>query len=836
MKKFTLQYITALFALLLAFSACLHDDFNAGTELPDGVKAIEFSMEVQNQSAGKSSFRSATSGAAATRALGTEPGDEYESAYPTDLNENIIDNVEVFLFNVDGSLKRHAKGTELQKNGNEDRATLRVLIPNTEVSQYEGQSFRIVVVANATVSIPTPTTFADLQNMVQETATINANPGAPQTKFLMDGEINSQNVNWGTSATYNVPGELPLRRAAAKVRLRIKDVNVNVTQNAQTVHYEMEGEPRVKLVHYTEKTSLLQGAPYTISSGDWKSSEYRSMALRVFDGKINDTDPNNPTNTFLSANLPFYAYENDWSANNSADETYLTVEIRFKAQIGGTAENPVYGPVKPYYYRIPINYRMPLPNMDDDEIAGLYKMQRNHLYDIVSFIGVLGSEDEGEPFEVEAYVAIQPWNEPDAVDGSIRNAHFLVVKELHPLMPNINTRVVGYLSNLPIKSATTGGNDIQIEKTVFEYYDQAGDLYVFTDNGTNVVATKNGEYFNTFNYGQSYNGQTFTRFGGATVTFDETNELDKKLIINHDIPNNYVPYDIYFRVQHVEVEGESGEPLYKDVRVTQYPPKYVTGTKSPGLGGGNNSNADFRFHDTLGSRTTDPATGQPGTQKNDVFYKITTVVNAGDEKIGDPTDANGRTLRDGVSNQLISPEFIIASQHGMAINISQYSGGSASWINSPFGAGFGPYSSRFPDRSPYNDPDEYIYDGSNQTQSIRRSYTDAGDRCYNYFEGEYGTDGNYTEYYLDTRGRQTSRTVYKTFKYQGRWRIPTEAELKYIDGIQDAPTSAVKSLLWGQYYWSARTNYAYNFFSNQWSTTTPNAPVRCVFDTYKVND
>lgn len=815
-------------------------------DLPEGTKAIELSIRTQNQAAG-STFRSAATGTT-TRAYGSELGDKYEGVYSTDLKENIIDNVEVFLFKSDGTLKKRFSGSQLKKEGNENSATLRMLIPNDEVTQYEGQSFRMVVVANATITIPTTIArLTDLQALIQQTAGINGVPGTPQTKFLMDGAIDTQTIQWGANFTYTVPGELPLRRALAKVRLRIKNVDVDVTENGQTVHYEMVEQPRVKLVHYTEKSSLLQGKPYEVKSNEWKTSDYRTMDWYTFPDKINDTNTSNP-NSFLSACLPFYTYENDWT-DDSAHETYLIVEITFKAKDPQTG---VYGDAKPYYYRIPVNYRLPLPGMNDKEKSGLYKVQRNHLYDIVSSIGVLGSEDEGEPFEVDAFVAVQPWNEPDETDGSIRNAHFLVVKELQPLMPNMDTRQVGYLSDLPIQPKAGTTNEIEITKTVFEYYDQKGEHMVFTDIGTNVVVTKNGIHFKTYSYGEIYSDfPPFTRFGGAKVTFDETNPQNKKLTITHAIPINYVPYKIYFRVQHVPVAGESGTPLYKDVHVTQYPPKYITGTKSPGYKpneGDTGPYADFRFHDLLGVANTNQATGNYGAQKNDVFYKVTTVVNAGTEKIGDPTDINGRTRRDVEANKLISPEFIIASQHGLAnVNTPQYKGGSMFSQNSPYWTSFGPYSSYYPDRTPYYDPSEAQYDNAYNprmkqpisNQPNYRAYTTAENRCDKYFEGEYGMDGDYTEHFVSglSKGKPIwrSRTVKKRFKYKGRWRIPTVAELAYVDKIQDQVGSAVKSLLFGQYYWTAQTGMAYNFTSNSLSSQ-PGASVRCIFDTYKVND
>lgn len=806
--KFKFIYITLLTSLLV-FLSCTNEDISTDLqEIPEGMKAIELNLKVRNQENPLS-----------TRALPTEPGNKYDN----DLNENKIDNIEVFIFDATGTLMKRASNISgIQKTGDELRTNLRILIPYKDITLYENKSFKIVAIANATVAIPAVTTLAELQKVMQETADINK-PDTPQAKFLMDGEIESQPITWGNNVVYTVPGELPLRRAASKIRLRIKDININVTENASTVYYELVGEPQVKLVHYTEKTSLLQNAPYAIQPTDWKSAVYRPMVTKTFSDKVNDTDQNNPTNTFLAANVPFYAYENDWS-QESDRETYLIVKLSLHAKdASGT-----YGDEKDYFYRIPVNYRMPVPGMTDEEKAALYKLQRNYLYDIVSSIGVLGNEDEGEPIDVAANIAVQPWNEPDPIDGSIRNAHYLVVKELNPLMPNMDTREVGYLSDLPIT--------ITINKTSYTFYDSKGSKVVYVDNGTNVVITTTKVDGTVTSVSYAYGatdpntGQTIVKFDGTTVTYDESDPLNKKLVIKHPVPTNYVPFEIDFTVTHVMPAGEPGTPLSQKVHVTQYPPKYITGTKSPGYSAGtsNIAGADFRFHDMLGA----------SDQINDVFYKVTTVINSGTEKIGDPTDASGKTMADAVSNQLISPEFIIASQHGLSQpapqrNGTAFPGTYSGWYYTYFTPKYGPYSSRFPDQTPYRDLAEGNYDTNYTNQYIMNAYKDAEERCYNYFEGEYGTNGTYTEFYINSSGGYTQRDVYKTFKYQGRWRLPTSAELKYIDFIQDQSGSAVKKLLEGTNYWTAETGKTYNFPNNTLDDRTSGS-VRCVFDTYKV--
>lgn len=795
-----------IFALLLGLlvSCTQENEILQQKPLPEGAKAIVLALAIEENNIAKSS---------GSRAGKTEEGDKFNA-----LNENKLETLDVFFFNADGTLH------SVPQNIRRDDLKLTVIIPYAEVSNYENKSFDIVVIANRNRSIPLEgvNSLSDLKTRIEKTpGLINPDSEKPQDKFLMDGMVSSQTVKWlNDEVMYNVPQTLKLHRAAAKIRLRIREVKVTSTENGQTVNYEMVGKPEIKMVNYTPITSLIKGMAYAIQPNDWEITEYRTMDWKRYPGYVNPTKPGSDKDMFLSSSYPFYAYENDWSGEDKGDnETYLTLMIKFK--VGS-------GQPKPYYYRIPVNYRFPTGEMTNEQKNGLRKIERNHLYDIVSSINTLGSEDEGDPIHLEAYISIEPWNTSNSVDGDIKNAHFLVVKEHHPLMPNIAERSVAYYSDLSIA--------IKINKTEYEYYDQYARLIKYVDDGINLKVYIDGVLEKTY---------PTTHFDGTQITNDETNPLNKLLQINHKVPVNFVPFEIYFTVTHVMPDGETAVPLSQEVHVTQYPPKYVTGTKSPGYRpntGDTGPYADFRFHDILGAMATDPTTGQRGAQRNDVFYKITTVVNQGNEVIGDPTDSNGQTKSDAISNNIVSPEFIIATQHGMSQYIPQYSGGNKKDETTKFGRGYGPYSSRFDDHSPYYDKDEYEYDNHDKTQDSYRSYTHAANRCENYFEGEYGMDGTYEERYKNERGRWSSRNIDKTFKYKGRWRIPTKAELKYIEGIQANEHSAVKSLLWGSYYWTAQTGVTYKF-SNAYHGTPAeeahnqsSAYIRCVFDTYKVSE
>lgn len=781
---------------VLALVSCRADLPRNGedpTPIPDGMKAIEVRVQVQNQEH-RHGFRSTTTGSV-LRAVDEEPGDADKSAYGKELNENKIGELDLFLFRTSNETIVQQTSTRdhsliVERNG---AVTLRILVPADKIAEYEHNHFTLVVVANAPETIQKVQTLGELRKVVKTTE-LDPSSLKAQDSFLMDGTI-TVTPSWTSgSASWKAQEPLLLKRAAAKIRLRIKSVEVKVKGEV----YKLIGNPKVRMQSYTNKTFLVkQDAACETKEGEWKDTEAREMTLRTFPGKVNDKTNNND---FYAPEIPFYAYENDWS-KQSDHETYLIVEATFKAQNSQKQAT--------YYYRVPVNFQMPMEDMTEEQRKGIHRLQRNHLYDVVTYIALLGSEDPSQPLELESNIAIQPWNEPDAVDGSIRNAHYLVVKELAPIMPNTDYREIVFASDLPI--------EIKIDKTWYEYYDEKGDYH-------KKERTNSGDF------------ASVAHFDGTTIS--TTIQSSKRLVVKHPIPDNFVPYEIEFTVRQIQQEGESTTPLSQKVHVIQYPPKYVTGQKSPGFaptaGEQHSTYADFRFQNTLGVYISSGSSSlYTGTQSNDVFYRITTIVPIAGEEIGDPTDPDGRTRQDEAANRIVSPEFILASQCGMSVPIPQYSGSHGStkgWSSSEFGSGYGPYSRRFPDEYPY-DRGNYYYDD----QRFYRGYSNAIDRCDNYFEGEYGKSGSYTEHYIDQNGYKTYRTVHKKFKYEGRWRIPTLAEMKYIENIQRDPKSAVKSILWGRNYWTAQLDWAYSFTNHQ-AVYKGEANVRCVFDTYKVND
>ncbi|MBR8720603.1 hypothetical protein IX307_001772 [Bacteroides pyogenes] len=837
------------FSLVFLFiSSCTNEELKLNTPDIGDANTIEFSLSIKSNSIEAPLLLRSSKTRVAVRSVGTEPGDHDAENYLTDLNilnENKMERINVFIFSNTGSLITGYTDNEVIKANPETTTTdgsyksiLR--IKKADISKIENQPVKVVVVANPQADITGINTLEELQKKVETYDDLNTTE-TPRKNFLMDGLLHISDINWSTNKSYSILKKIELKRALAKVRLRIADIKVKDFQNGKETSYEVvDDQISVKLVHYTQGSSLIDAKPYTTPADQWKESAYRTMKLKTYPGKTNEK---NASGKFYGS-FPFYAGECKWQERDTKNETYLIVKIKLRPE-GHRAGDMG----KDYYYRLPINYRK---TMDGVEEARLHRVERNYLYDVVTTIEQLGSLDEGSPVNVVSNIAIQPWPEkPDEIDGTITDAQYLVVKEERPVMPNIDTYTVDYISSLPV--------EVRITKIYYEFYDKFGDYYkvVFssTDNSYKFYKDKEEKIEVTPQEITAANlvlPDTPTGANDdASVSWTENKFLqDGNLTITHKIPNNFVPFQIDLLV----TQKNTAKPLSETIHVTQYPPIFVTGERSPGFSGGTSkiikgdiepytNYADFRSYSTIGMPSRYQENGPLVAQKNDIFNRITIKVPNGDISIGNPfNEETQMTFKEDWAQKIVSPEFIIATQHGMTNGETpQYSESFTDMTQRnnhdknlrEYYSPYGPSSTYFKDTPPYRTPNAQ-YNGGHHTYV--KVYKSGNDKCYNYFEGEYGTNGQYGEWYWDrTTQMMQWRVVEKTFKYQGRWRMPTIAEAKLIDTIQDNDKSVTKNLMYGISYWTAKPGIAYGFKENR-ELNIVESPVRCIFDTYMHDD
>lgn len=411
-------------------------------------------------------------GKLSTRALSTEDGDE-DGAF----NENKINSLDIFFY--EGSTLKW-KVNSLTYDEASKKATIPISADKRSLFVDNSKSYDIYVVANNTADLSTITEGADnlqtLKDIVFQTTSFTTSGGStPQSSFVMDGIISKVvNINSPDLGTVN------LKRAAAKMRLKLIDVSIP--------GFTQDGDASSRLVHFTDKTSLMDGgAAYTPSSSEWKETGYQSLSKAI--------------NSAFTTETPFYAYENNWNSDNTR-ETYFELFIPLKEDATEVT--------KTYKYRVPISPR----DLTGDDAQYMKKLQRNFLYDVSVIVKILGSIEE-LPVEITGNYIIKDWGSKEIL-VDIKGSHYLVVSERNVVMPNTNNYTLTFNSSIP--NVTLVPNSLKASFT-----------YVSATTGQPVT-------------------QTITSGDQMPSVNVQPNMAAGTITINSEIPVNFIPKDIEFKI------------------------------------------------------------------------------------------------------------------------------------------------------------------------------------------------------------------------------------------------------------------------------------------------
>ncbi len=377
MKPTTLYIFTLMLAACLA--ACTADDLPGGTTVP-GSGTLRIAYRVAGNSV-------------QTKADNTEAGVDA-------LNENTVTRLDFFAFKSDGSLLcpviSFTQGTFYSATYapltiSEDQLSLEAVQDNTDGSYY--------LVANCP-SVANITTLSDLQAALTSgtgNPALITTDGTVPTAFIMDAKATPATSGKDITLSFD------LRRAAAKIRIRVTG---GTPKTFQFFHYADDAYVISSETPYPDE--LQSTAETTITD---------NIPLRDGDGYVFYSYPNDWFNSTLYTQEENGNYTcNDEGLHNgepivAAKQTYLLLQA--------TYDN------KEYYYKIPVNRRLPdfndNPSFTEDEyeqIHDLYRLKRNHLYDVaVTISGPGGTMDDPV---VPAYtITINDWvnGHPDGDDG-----------------------------------------------------------------------------------------------------------------------------------------------------------------------------------------------------------------------------------------------------------------------------------------------------------------------------------------------------------------------------------------------------------------------------------
>lgn len=819
--------LIAAFALLSTSCRSERGDVDDGAEVDGSFFSLELPLDIAGTS---------------LKAMALRAGEEEEgNAQNAALRENKIEYGEYFLFKSDGKLFTHGKLSEVT----DQKAIARV--PYTMAEQLQGNEYDIVVVANyqngqnGTKELPTIANKSALMEHLFSVSNLN-NPSQILIPMVGEGKTGTIDIPKSYFTPYSVPQAIKLERTIAKVRLLIKEFAVTDHQNDVEVKYILQGAT-VQLVNGTDKTyintldGVVDGA--TMIGSDVRTIDWRSFPSLSITNDL-ASKHGKTEKDFLSTATSFYSAPRDWSSKG--EETYLLLKAKLYRE-GHPSE------VKTYSYKIPIYYRGKI--YDDVEESELFKMRRNHLYQVVTTINRLGSLD-GDPIEVESKIAIHPWI-PVEIDANLRKVHYLSVDNENPKMTNVD--------QLPIEVSTSDPIKTEIISVYYDYYDTKGILW-HVEIDENGNRTAEGIDLQTGRKTTETRARVETNWDNSTVAAIGEDKGIINLDFRHKIPANYVPWNFKLKITHTGYDN----PLSKEVLIEQYPPIYVTGERNElGMAGGTSKSvvdgvqynyADFRYHTGFGQ-----IAGSNTIQNNLVLYRVTILVPPEGFILGDPTDPiTGETKRDADSNKYVAPEFILASQWGVSQSRGQYNVARYDTVmTSQFADDYGPRSGGrkdgkitgpdFPYQAPYYNAIAQSWYSNN---CVVYPYKSAYERAQTYFEGEYGKNGTYTEYYKVTNlgweapnGYSTvnnyyyrTREVEKTFLNEGAWRLPSSEELLLLADLSSKEESPIKSIMAGRYYWTAQTNMAIDTYNKEAVDASYYSPVytRLIFDTWKLKN
>lgn len=309
---------------------------------------------------------------------------------------------------------------------------------------------------------------------------------------------------------------------------------------------------------------------------------------------------------------PFYSYSNNWEYGDT-QETHITIRVKWYKE-GGGAEP------KDYYYRLPFDNVLP----GDD----LYCLKRNYIYTFNVNISALGGLDPDNMVDLTPDFEIKDWS-TNRIVAKLNQYDYLVVSETNVEMHDIDKRSIQYVSSQPVSV------DIK-------------DVYHFTYLSSGTIREDKIEP------------------GDPRYPVIEPNEATSEINITSPVPANYVPVMISFRVKNTK-------GLYQDVYVIQYPRQYITSKFS------DKKDIDFQWYTDEGRTSFWSNNGDGGKgMENFNLYTVTTTsldpndgFSIGGDMMFDEKNASdwGNTLsvtkKDAASNNMVSPQFVIASQRGI---------------------------------------------------------------------------------------------------------------------------------------------------------------------------
>lgn len=362
MKAISKYFAMCAIALLgLANTSCMSDDI-------ESTPSCDFKV-VLDYKVGSSTTETR---AAVTRA---------EEVGKADLNENLINRLDLFVFKPDGSRFKKVtfESTDVKGSSPTTDYNHKELTSN-ELTRSDIDGNTLYLVANLE-NWGNINKLADLQKATINQAAFQHNQ--KQDAFVMDAKMLDREVTAG-----KIHLKFQLKRALAKIRLNVIDASGKAVDPTKYA---------CQLVNYAADGSIIEEG----TCADNKLTKAAAVAtpdLKV-DGKA-----------------VFYSYANNW-INTSKDpkveepidvnkQTYILLKAKYNG-------NGNY-----YFYKVPVNKRL-FEGNDEATADGkpnwanyepLYRLDRNTIYDVTAKVDREGGSDPEHPAELNVQPIVSDWD------------------------------------------------------------------------------------------------------------------------------------------------------------------------------------------------------------------------------------------------------------------------------------------------------------------------------------------------------------------------------------------------------------------------------------------
>ena len=357
MKAISKYFAMCAIALLgLANTSCMSDDI-------ESTAACDYSVVLEYKVGG-----SATETRAAVTRAAVEDGSE-------DLNENLINSLDLFVFKPDGSRVKQVTFNSADVKGSS---------PTTDYKHKELTSNELTrsdIDGNVLYLVANLDNWGNINSLNDlKTATINQaasfQHNQKQNAFVMDAKMLKREVAAG-----KIHLKFQLKRALAKIRLSVKDASGNPV--APTAY-------ACQLVNYAADGSIIEEG----TCADNKLTKAAAVAT---------------PNLKVDGKAVFYSYANNWIDKDKkpyeeepidvTKQTYILLKAKYNN--------------KDYFYKVPVNKRLFEGNDAAttvwSQFEPLYRLDRNTIYDVTAKVDREGGSDPEHPAELNVLPTVLPW-------------------------------------------------------------------------------------------------------------------------------------------------------------------------------------------------------------------------------------------------------------------------------------------------------------------------------------------------------------------------------------------------------------------------------------------